>query len=375
MYQFSRQALAFRSLSERRNRIRIHEVALSPDQPPVGLTSPAARTVAELVAAVRAARAEERPVIMAFGAHTIKNGAGPLIAELVRDGWITHLATNGAGVIHDWEFAFQGASSEDVRENVSSGSFGIWEETGLYINLAIALGAYQGLGYGESVGSFIAEDGADLPSAEQLEHVARTGSSPGRRAAALDLLETLSPERLGYARFAMLRERTTGSRLRVPHSYKTYSLQAAAFRFGVPFTAHPMFGHDIIYTHPANSGAAIGRAAERDFLAFAHAVSRLDGGVYLSIGSAVMSPMIFEKSLSMGRNVARQSGLGIRRHTIGVVDLATSAWDWRSQGEPPPDHPDYYLRFMKSFHRMGGTLHYLRLDNREFLRQLLDGLA
>lgn len=101
MYQFSRQALASRSLSKRRNRIRVHEVALSLDQPPVGLTSPAARTVAELVAAVRAARAEERRVIMAFGAHTIKNGAGPLIAELVRDGWITHLATNGAGVIHD----------------------------------------------------------------------------------------------------------------------------------------------------------------------------------------------------------------------------------------------------------------------------------
>ncbi|NUN94460.1 MAG: hypothetical protein HUU04_11875, partial [Verrucomicrobiae bacterium] len=156
--------------------------------------------------------------------------------------------------------------------------------------------------------------------------------------------------------------------------WKATSAQAAAFRLGIPFTGHPMFGHDIIYTHPMSCGAAIGRAAERDFLAFVSSVSALEGGVYLSVGSAVMSPMIFEKALSMARNVARQEGRRIAGHRLAVVDLAKSAWDW-TRGEPPEEHPDYYLRFNKTFSRMGGTLRYLSLDNRDFLLALWRELA
>jgi len=138
----------------------------------------------------------------------------------------------------------------------------------------------------------------------------------------------------------------------------------------VPFTSHPMFGHDVIYAHPMNHGAAIGRAAERDFLAFAANVSRLDGGVYLSVGSAVMSPMIFEKSLSMARNVALPQGRAIDRHFIVVVDLAETGWDWRKDGEPPQTHPAYYLRYCKTFSRMGGEMRYASADNRDFLLAL-----
>jgi hypothetical protein len=162
--------------------------------------------------------------------------------------------------------------------------------------------------------------------------------------------------------------------MKIPHPHKVSSIQGAAYRRQVPFTGHPMFGHDIIYTHPMNQGAAIGRTAERDFLAFANAVSRLDGGVYLSVGSAVMSPMIFEKSLSMGRNLALQSGRTIDRHFMLIVDLAKVKWDWIGQGEPPPDHPAYYLRYCKTFSRMGGTMRYLSMDNRDFLLTLFQEL-
>ena len=99
-----------------------------------------------------------------------------------------------------------------------------------------------------------------------------------------------------------------------------------------------MIGHDIIYNHPMNHCAALGRVAQRDFLAFAENVSRIDGGVYLSIGSAVMSPMIFEKSLSIAQNLAMQRGEHIDNHYILVVDLAESNWDW-SKGEPPVEDP------------------------------------
>jgi hypothetical protein len=142
----------------------------------------------------------------------------------------------------------------------------------------------------------------------------------------------------------------------------------------VPFTGHPMFGHDIIYCHPLNCGAAIGRTAERDFLTFADSVSRLDGGVYLSIGSAVMSPMIFEKSFSMAQNLYLQQGRRIESHFMVVVDLAKALWDWQKDGEPPPDNPVYYLRYCKTFSRMGGTMRYLAADNRDFLLILLHKL-
>ena len=152
-------------------------------------------------------------------------------------------------------------------------------------------------------------------------------------------------------------------------------MQAAAFRLGIPFTGHPMIGHDIIYTHPLLSGAAVGRTAMRDFLRYAASVSGLEGGVYLSVGSAVMSPMVFEKSLSMAQNIALQAGTAITRHFILVVDITPSAWDWTRDGEPPASDPAYYMRWCKTFSRMGGTLRYLAADNRDFflaLRAALD---
>jgi hypothetical protein len=362
--QFDRFSVRMEPLAARENKKEIEKDHVPPDRPPGALTASARETIAEAAERIRKARKEQRPVMLAFGAHAIKNGLGPVFARLVEGGWVTHLATNGAGIIHDWEFAFQGKSCEDVEKMVSEGRFGNWQETGFYINLALNIGAFEGRGYGESVGALTHHESLRIPSADELESAAAAAlrKDPEKAAAAADLLHIVQ-------RFSL-----RSGRLSIPHPWKRFSAQAAAFRAGIPFTGHPMIGHDIIYNHPMNHGASLGRAALRDFLAFAEGVSRLDGGVYLSVGSAVMSPMIFEKSLSMAQNLARQRDAHILRHYILVVDLAETGWNW-AKGEPPENDPAYYLRYNKTFSRMGGTVRRLKADNRDFLLALSQALA
>jgi len=360
-----RGALSFRPLAERRNRVRVATDLVQPGAKPGRLGQGARDVLREAARALRGARDAGRQRIMAFGAHAIKNGLSPVIIRLIEQGWLTHLATNGAGIIHDWELAFLGETSEDVRENIARGEFGMWQETGYYVNLAINVGAWRGLGYGECVGSLVQADGLEIPSREVLLDAVESGarSDPDAAARAADLLGIVE-------RFHL-----PAGLLSVRHLHHDVGVQAAAYRLGVPFTGHPMFGHDIIYAHPMNHGASIGRTAERDFLRFASSVSGLgDGGVYLSVGSAVMSPMIFEKSLSMARNLAVQRGARIEGHRIYVVDLAESEWDWERDGEPPPQNPAYYLRYCKTFSRMGGKMSYASADNRDFLLALLHEL-
>jgi hypothetical protein len=354
--RIDRRNLRFKPLAERKNKVIFPRDAVSPDAEPRPLPSEGEALLDEAAARIRSARAAGRPVMLATGAHAIKNGLGPVLISLMREGWLTHLATNGAGIIHDWELAFQGATSEDVRANVAVGEFGAWEETGRFLNLGLLVGACRGLGYGASIGALIADEGLDIPGRAELGAAALDfARDPERAASAVDLLSVLE----GFS--------IASGPMRVPHPGKSWSVQAAARTLGVPFTGHPMIGHDIIYAHPLASGSAIGRTGMRDFLCFAEGVSRLSGGVYLSVGSAVMSPMIFEKSLSMARNLARQRAEAIEDHFMLVVDLAPSTWDWAADGEPPADNPAYYLRFCKSFSRMGGTLRYLSADNRDLL--------
>lgn len=361
---FDRLAVRMEPLSARTNKKQIETHHVSPDRAPGVLPAGASAAIVQLAERIQTARRQDRPVMLAFGAHAIKNGLSPVLIRLMEDGWVTHLATNGAGIIHDWEFAFQGASCEDVEKMVSQGRFGNWQETGFFINLALNIGAFEGKGYGESVGALIQNEMLAIPSEPELVETATCSlcSQPERSAAAADLLAIIQ-------QFSL-----TPGRLSVPHPFKRFSAQAAAFRLGVPFTGHPMIGHDIIYTHPMNHGASLGRTAMRDFLTFAENVSRLQGGVYVSIGSAVMSPMVFEKSLSMAKNVAIQRGEKLDDYDIMVVDLARSDWDW-SRGEPPETDPGYYLRYNKTFSRMGGTMRYLSADNRDFLLTLSQSLA
>jgi hypothetical protein len=361
---FDRRQLRFQPLGQRKSKVNIERDHISPDAPAPELSGTASEVLDQAVARLRTAKSSGASRMLSFGAHTIKNGLAPVLIRLIEQGWLTHLATNGAGIIHDWEFAFAGVSSEDVRDYVSRGQFGAWEETGKYLNLALAVGAYEGLGYGASIGKLVQDEGLTVPTADALRAEAQRAlaDDPAHAAAAADLLALISYNR------------AVSGRIAVPHPWKRFGLQAAAYRLGVPFTGHPMFGHDIIYEHPYSSGAAIGRTAERDFLAFANSVSQLEGGVYLSIGSAVMSPMVFEKTLSMARNLALQQGRAIQNFLIVVVDLAPASWDW-TQGEPPTTHPDYYLRFNKTFARMGGQVRYLAADNRAFLPALLARLT
>ncbi len=358
--KFDRDKLIVRSLGERKNKILIETSHVPVDSMPAGLTTAGYSIIRQTAEKIREARSENRSVILAFGAHTIKNGMSPTLIALMEEGWVTHLATNGAGIIHDWEFAFQGKSSEDVKENVRLGQFGIWDETGFYINLALISGAYERSGYGESVGKMISLEGLDIPDPEFLRDEADSlfNCDPSRAAAAIDFAGTIRKFKLspGF--------------LNIPHPFKKYSAQCRAYELRIPFTGHPMIGHDIIYNHPANVGAAVGRTALNDFLCFTESVKNIDKGVYMSVGSAVMSPMIFEKALSMCQNIAISENRHIDNHFILVVDLAYSDWDWQKDGEPPMDNPAYYLRYCKTFSRMGGEMHYLTADNRDFLLAL-----
>ena len=366
--QFDRKQLIVKPLSERVNKLRIEEIAIRPDDSPPAVPDRVQSQIERTAQRILDARRNGRAVILTYGAHLVKNGLAPVVISMMENGWITHLATNGAGSIHDWEFAAIGESSEDVREYVAQGQFGIWDETGRYLNLATAVGGAAWLGCGWSVGKMIAEDGLMIPSQDDLGAAIRQGAckeQPDEGLGALSDLLCLVAEfdlAMGW--------------MEIKHPHKQYSIQAAAYMSGVPCTIHPGIGYDVIHTHPINSGGATGRGAVRDFLIYADSVSNLSGGVHLAVGSAVMAPMIFEKSMSMANNLAIQrAGKPIDDHHMVVVDIQDGGdWDW-TQGEPPMDHPAYYLRFCKSFHRMGGALDYVCLDNRAFMLGLHSALS
>jgi hypothetical protein len=351
-------------LAQRQSLSDINNLLVNPSQAPRVSTPETQARIEDCVRAVVAAREKRASVLLIYGAHLIKNGAQLIVNQLVEEGWVTHLATNGAGTIHDWELAFQGRTEESVRKNVATGSFGTWDETGRSIHLALLAGALRPEGYGRSLGRFIVEDGVNLPKRETLEELLRQEPGHPQSPARAELLQT------------MLVHQIPGGRIEVKHPWQESSILAQAFRHNVPLTVHPGIGYDIFSTHPMFNGAAIGRAAAVDFQLFGRAVDGLDGGVVLSVGSAIMGPQVFEKSLSCVNNLRLQDGRPIvHDHTIYVVDIQDGGnWDW-STGEPPKDNPAYYLRFCKSFARMGGAMHYLQCDNVAFLQHLVQHLS
>ncbi len=351
-------------LEERRSLSRIEEILVDPDSPPPPAPPDIAALAAQCADAILAARRRQRAVILMYGAHLLRNGAALIIERLLRNRSITLLATNGAATIHDWEFAFLGRSTESVRDHVARGQFGTWDETGRFLHLALWVGSLRGDGYGASLGRFILEDGATLPSPAELEESIRARPRDPLAAARADVLH------------AMIQHDLQPGPLRVPHPWKHASILAQAFQHQVPLTVHPGVGYDIIATHPMFHGAVIGRSATVDFRRFAAAVEQLDGGVVLVLGSAVMAPQVFEKSLSCVNNLRSQDRRPpVCDHSIYVVDLQPGGqWDW-SRGEPPKSHPAYYLRFCKSFARMGGQMHYACFDHVSFLRLVCSALS
>jgi hypothetical protein len=347
-------------LAQRQSLSSLEKILVDPAPPPPAATPELQRLLRDCAEKIAAARKRRASVILMYGAHLVKNGAHRLVNSLVEHGWITHLATNGAGTIHDWELSFLGRTEESVRQNVATGTFGAWDETGRNLHLALLAGALSGKGYGQSLGRFIEEDGATLPSPNSLKQSLRDEPAHPSAPARAELLRVMVTQKL------------SGGRIKVQHPWKETSILAHAFRHGASFTVHPGIGYDIIACHPMFRGAVIGRAADIDFRLFGAAVEGLDGGVVLSVGSAVMAPQVFEKSLSCANNLRLQAGRQIvRDHTFYVVDLQDGGkWDW-SQGEPPKDNPAYYLRFCKSFARMGGGMNYVQCDNVAFLHNLL----
>jgi hypothetical protein len=347
-------------LARRHSLSQLEKILVDPAQPPPSCPPDLATAVHACAENLAAARQRKAAAILMYGAHLVKNGAMAIVNSLLEGGWLTHLATNGAGTIHDWELAYLGRTEESVRQNVATGTFGTWNETGRNIHLALLAGALRADGYGRSLGRFIVEDGVTLPAVESLEQSLRDEPAHPLAPARAELLQ------------AMVAHQLPAGRVEVKHPWKQTSILTQAFRRNIPLTVHPGIGYDIIANHPMFNGAAIGRAAAMDFRLLGASVEQLDGGVVLSVGSAIMAPQVFEKSISCVNNLRLQAGRAIvRDHTLCVVDIQDGGhWDW-SKGEPPKDNPAYYLRFCKSFSRMGGTMHYLQCDNVVFLHNLL----
>jgi hypothetical protein len=346
-------------LARRKSLTGVEGILVQPSGEPKPVDPAVAERIGGAAQEILAARSRGASVILMYGAHLLRNGAALILTRMMERGWITHLATNGAGTIHDWEYSWLGRSTESVEENVAAGTFGAWDETGRNIHLALLSGALQGLGYGRALGRFICEDGATLPAVEALARMVTEFASDPMAGACADLLAAMAKHQLAEGRHEVI------------HRWKEASILANAWRLDVPVTVHPGIGYDIVACHPMFNGAVIGRAAGEDFRLFAGAVEGLDGGVVLSVGSAIMAPQVFEKSLSCIHNLRFQQGRpAVSGHTIHVVDLQDGGnWDW-SKGEPPKTNAAYYLRFCKSFSRMGGTMHYSQCDNLAFIHHL-----
>jgi len=294
-------------LVKRENRVALEDLVF-PDTPYQPLENPELLEVSSRIADTRRAG---RPVIFMFGAHVIKRGLAPLLIELMRRGVITHLASNGAATIHDFEIALQGHTSEDVVKSLEDGSFGMAEETGLLMNRAIQRGANQGMGVGEALGRLIAED----------------------------------------PRF----------------TYRDNSVVYTAYQLGIPYTCHIALGTDIIHQHPSADFAALGWASGQDFKIFTQAVCGLEGGVFCNFGSSVIGPEVFLKAISIARNL----GHTVKVFTTANFDLIPLG-DYRKPiGD---DVPDYYYRPRKNIVNrpvmLGGRGFHITADHRDSLPTL-----
>jgi deoxyhypusine synthase len=267
MSDFDPSKIKTYSLKDRMSKVRIGELA-SPFPKGGGFhdfvgSLPrllAAQQFRDVAAAVVRARKDRRPVMLGMGAHPIKVGLTPVIIDLMERGIVTSLHLNGAGIVHDFELAFIGQTSEDVDKEILTGAFGMAEETGGMINDAIKAGAEAGLGIGSAFGELVSK-----------------GEFP----------------------------------------YKDKSLLAAARRLKVPVTVHVAIGTDIVHMHPSFDGKATGAAAQRDFHTFCSLVSDLEGGVYINLGSAVLLPEIFLKAVTLCRNL----GHPLRHFTTVNMDF------------------------------------------------------
>jgi len=202
----------------------------------------ASKDLLEFSKVVKKARQNGKPIMLGMGAHCIKVGLSLIIIDMMQRGWISSISVNGAFIIHDFEIALAGKTSEDVKKNLHKGIYGNTEETGLFLNIALKEGFENGLGGGESVGNYLIQS---------------------------------------------------------KFQYNRYSILYNAYKLNIPVTIHPAIGTDFIHYHPNFDGAVLGALSEKDFILFSSIVSKLNnGGVYINIGSAVVMPEVFLKAVS-----------------------------------------------------------------------------
>jgi hypothetical protein len=242
-----------------------------------------------IAANIKKAKKNCKAIVMMMGGHVVRAGVQRYIIDLMEKGYISCLSMNGSVMIHDFEFALIGATTESVAKYIKDGQFGLWQETGRINDIINEAYKKNSMGMGEAVGEAIFK--GDYP-------------------------------------------------------YKEVSLLAAAYRLKIPSTVHVGIGYDIIHEHPNCSGAATGETSYRDFLRFAKIVENLEGGVIMNFGSAVMAPEVFLKALSMARNAAGQEGRVIKRFTTLVCDLHNLPEDCSK--EPSKDNEAYYFRPWKT---------------------------
>lgn len=285
--QFDRSRLIIKPLAERQHDVP-HGTLLPLDHQPPELAQADMASINTLGQRLAAARERGAARLMLMGAHVIRAGVARQLIDMMERGLITHIGMNGAGPIHDYEMARIGATCESVPRYISSGEFGLWHETGL-MNDIVAAGVRQGMGLGESLGKEIHE--GDYP-------------------------------------------------------YKETSVLAAGYRLRIPVTAHIGFGYDILHEHPNFDPAAFGVASYRDFLTLCDTVEKLEGGVFLCFGTAVMGPEVYLKALAMARNVAHQQGRKICHFTTAAFDLIEIHGNPKEQA--PKSNPQYYYRPWKT---------------------------
>jgi hypothetical protein len=313
--QFDPRSLKLKPLAERSHDMDRNSF-IYPESPRQPFAHPSLPPLAERI---RKAKESGSAIVIACGGHVVKQGLNPLLISLMEKGFISHLAVNGSVAIHDFELALIGASTESVARYVRTGEFGLWRETGR-INDAVSRGYKEGLGFGDSVGNMI-------------------------------------------------------EREKFP--FRQTSLLAAGVRFRIPVTVHIGIGCDIVHEHPNFDGAAAGGASYRDFLILAETLTRLQGGVFLNIGTSVMGPEVYLKALTMARNAAHRSGRKIDQFTTAVFDLIALGEDLHA--EAPKTDPRYYFRPYKTILVRtvadGGESFYIQGEHRRTIPALYDLLT
>ncbi|MDP2939761.1 MAG: deoxyhypusine synthase family protein [Candidatus Omnitrophota bacterium] len=281
---FKRKSLNVKPLSERHHDLDLNVIS----ELSVETNHKIVKTFRNIAQQIIIAKKKNASIILMMGGHVIRSGVQRFIIDLMERGYISCIAMNGSGIIHDFEFALVGATTESVARYIKKGQFGLWKETGK-INDYINEGYKNGLGMGEALGKVILE--GDFP-------------------------------------------------------YKDVSLLCTGYRLKIPVTVHVGIGYDIIHEHPNCNGAATGATSYQDFLYFAKIVQNLENGVVMNFGSAIMAPEVFLKALSMARNVAHQKGKSINRFATLVCDLYELPDKFNK--EPDKNNVSYYFRPWKT---------------------------